>query len=152
MPNHVPRLLLDQQRRLQHVPFGGILGLDDGQFIGRIVAEHVLEKLVEPRRVLHQPVGRASFVEDRHRGAVQFRLLENILVDEVAENVARLGLLLAQDRRAGKADDGGIGQCLAQVAVQRARVRTVRLVHQDEDVRRTHSAPETPRSGYSLRR
>ena len=45
-------------------------------------------------------------------------------------------LLLAQDGRAGEADDGRVGQRLAQVAVQRARVRAVRLVHQHEDLLR----------------
>ena len=52
---HVARLLLDQQRRLQHVALGRVLRLDDRQLLGRVVAEHVLEELVEARRVLHQP-------------------------------------------------------------------------------------------------
>ncbi len=55
VPNHVARLLLDQQRRLQHVAFGRILRLDDGQLIGRIVAEHVLEELVEPGASVTSP-------------------------------------------------------------------------------------------------
>ena len=38
-----------------------------------------------------------------------------------------------QNGRAGEADDGGVGQRLAQVAVQGARVRAVGLVHQHED-------------------
>src|SRR6266852_1105655 len=33
VPDHVPRLLLDEQRRLQHVTFGCIFGLDKRQLI-----------------------------------------------------------------------------------------------------------------------
>ena len=89
---------------------------------------------VEARRVLHDAVRRPAFVEDRHGRAVEFGVLQDVLVDEVAEDLAGLRLLLAEDGRAGEADDRRVGQRLAQVAVQRARVRTMRLVHQHEDL------------------
>jgi len=51
VPQHVSRLLLDEQRGLQYVAFGGIPGFDDRQLLGCVVAKHVLEELVEPRLI-----------------------------------------------------------------------------------------------------
>ena len=117
MPKYVPRLLLDQERRFEDIAFGAIFRLDDRQFTRGVVPEQVFEELIQPRRILYQSVGRAAFVKDRHGGAVQFGVLEQVFVDEVAENLACLFLFMAEDGRARKADGGRIGQSPAQVAM-----------------------------------
>ena len=55
--------------------------------------------------------------------AVQFRVLQNVLVDEVAEDFACLLLFTAEDGRPGKADDGGSGECLASFCLETAEMR-----------------------------
>ena len=54
MLQHVPRLRLDQQGRFQNIPFGPILGFDDGQLVGPVLPEHVLKELIQAFRVLDQ--------------------------------------------------------------------------------------------------
>src|SRR5213594_229188 len=133
MPDNVPRLLLAYPRRFHDVALGRVLRFDDGQFRGGVVAEHILEDGIEAGGVFNDAIRGPSFVEDRHGRAVQFRVLQGVLVDEVAKDFVRFFLFAAQDGRACTADDGGIRQSLAQVAMQRARVGTVRFIHQHQD-------------------
>jgi len=77
MPDEIARLLFNEQGRFHHVTLGRILRFDDGQFLRRVVAEHVLKQRVEARRVLHDAVRRALLVKDWHGCAVEFRVLED---------------------------------------------------------------------------
>src|SRR5882724_7601867 len=108
MPNYVPSLLLDQHRCLQHIALCRVLRFDYRQFLVRIVTKQILEDRVETWGVLHNPICRSTFVEDRHRRSIQFRILKYVFVDELTENFPGLGFLLAQNGCAGETDDSRI--------------------------------------------
>ncbi len=84
--------------------------------------------------------GDAVLVVQRHGGAVVDRLLEVVDADVVAEDLARL-LLAGDQRRAGEADEGGVGQGVAHVQRQRVVLAAVRLVGHHDDVGRGRRAP-----------
>ena len=130
---HVARLVGDQRRGVEDVALGGVLLLDRLQFLGRVLAEQVLEQLVQAGAVLDRAVGGAPLVEHRHRGAVGLGLLDRVAVDELAEDLVGALLLAHDDRRAGEADARAVGQPGQQVGVQVAGLGAVRLVHQHED-------------------
>ena len=93
-------------------------------FVGDAVVQ------VEPRDAeLLAPV----LVDQLDGGAVLLRALEVVARDVVAEDA--LGdLVLLEQRRAGEADEGRVGQGEAHVAGELARLRAVRLVRDHDDV------------------
>ena len=133
MPDHVLCFLRNQQRRLKDITLGAVFCLDHRQFLIGVIPEHVLKQLIQTRRILDQAVGRAPFIKNGHGGAVKFGVLEQVLVDEIAEDLPCFGLFLAQNRSARKTDNRRIGQGSAKVAVQRPCVRTMGLIHKNEN-------------------
>ena len=81
----------------------------------------------------HAQVVAAGVVVERHRGAVLHRALEVVGGDVVAEHLAR-DLVAGEQRRAGEADATGVRQGVAHVEGERAVLRAVRLVADDDDV------------------
>ena len=78
----------------------------------------------------------ARFVVDGHRRAVVDRLLDVVDADVVAKDGA--GVLVGQlNRRAGEADEGGVGQRIVDVAgeaIHKIVLAAVRLVGNHNDV------------------
>ena len=94
---------------------GGVLGLDRLQFLGRVLAEQVLEEVVEVGAVLHRASAvRPSYRMGRWRRPP--RPADGVAVDEVAEDLVRALLVAHQDGRAGEADARAVGQPGQQVA------------------------------------
>ena len=104
--------LLGADERLDARPFALealllALGLVFGQ-VGDLGVDLRLLVLVEfdPRQ--------AALVVDRHGRAVLDRAADVVDVDVVAEHGGRVDVVLL-DRRAGEADEGGVGQRVAQI-------------------------------------
>ncbi len=75
----------------------------------------------------------AVLVIQRDSGVIDHRLLEVVDADVIAEDL--LGEFLAgHERRAGEADEGGVGQGVAHVERQQVVLAAVGLVGHDDDV------------------
>ena len=103
---------------------------------------------------LQLQLGQPALVVDRHRGAVDDGALDVVDADVVAEHGARVGVGLL-DRRAGEADERGVGQRVAHVpreAVDEVVLAAVRLVGDDDDVApvREHRMPVASLLGEEL--
>ena len=93
------------------------------------------------QRRIHLPIPQVQSdlprrVEDRHRRVIFLRLPDRICVDDVPEDFYRIRPREA-DRRPRKAEPPGVRQRLGQVArvaLQKAILRAVRLVGNDDDV------------------
>ena len=81
----------------------------------------------------HAELVAAGVVVQRHRGLVLDRPLEVVGGDVIAEHPPG-DLVVLEQRRAGKADVAGVRQGVAHVQRQRAVLRAVRLVGDDDDV------------------
>ena len=82
----------------------------------RVVLGQVLDFSIDQRLLVvrQRDPGQTAFVVDRHRGAVRDGAADVVDVDIVAEH--RWGVdVVALDRGPGEADEGGVGQCVAQV-------------------------------------
>ena len=79
-------------------------------------------------------LGDAVLVVQRHRGAVLDGAGEVVDADVVAEHLARAFLLALDQRRAGKADEAGIGQGIAHIQRKDVVLAAVRLVGDDDHV------------------
>ena len=89
-----------------------------------------------PLGLLQRQLGEPALVVDRDRGAVDHRPLDVVDADVVAEHRPRVGVGLL-DRRAGEADERGVGQGVAHVpgeAVDEVVLAAVGLVGDDDDV------------------
>ena len=77
----------------------------------------LLELRIEPGQLggIEGQLGDAAFVVDRHGGLVGHGALDVVDGDVVAEHRPGVGVGLL-DRRAGEADEGGVGEGIAQVA------------------------------------
>ena len=100
---------------------------------------------LRPLRFLQLQLREPALVVDGHRGAVDDGALDVVDADVVAEHGARVGVGLL-DRRAGEADERGVGQRVAHVpreAVDEVVLAAVRLVGDDDDVApvREHRVP-----------
>ena len=109
--------LLDARRAadqlLQRRPLR--LGLfADGDVL--LLLEHLFHVVVQfvDLRLPDIELGEARFVIDRHRGTIVHRILNVVDGDIVAKHGAGV-LVLGRDGRAGKANEGGPGQGIAQV-------------------------------------
>jgi hypothetical protein len=129
----VARLVGDQRRGLEDAALGGVLLLDRLQLLGCVLAEQILEQLVQAGAVLDRAPGGAPLVEHRHGRAVGLGLLDRVAVDELAEDLVGALLLAHDDRRAGEADARAVGQAGQQAGVQVARLGAVGFVHQHQD-------------------
>ena len=81
-------------------------------------------------------LGDAAFVINRHRGLVRHSALNVVYRNVVAEHRARVGIGFL-DRRAGKADERRLRQCIAHVAgeaVDHVILAAVGFVGDDDDV------------------
>ena len=79
-------------------------------------------------------LGDAVLVVQRHRGAVLDGAGEVVDADVVAEHLARAFLLALDQRRAGKADEAGMGQGIAHIQRKDVVLAAVRLVGDDDHV------------------
>ena len=71
---------------LDDIALGRVLLLDALKFLRRALAEHVLEEFVHVAAIGHGTLGGTALVQDGHRGPVLLRLLQAVLVDELAED------------------------------------------------------------------
>ena len=126
-----------------------------------LLAERLLELLLlllVQRRLVEQRVqlvlqlvggelqlGLPRLVVERHRRAVRDGLGEVVDRDVVAEDLARPLLLPGDQRRAGEADEGGVGQRPAHVGGELVVLAAVRLVGDDDDVARAPTGPASAR-------
>ena len=105
---HILRFFGDQPLRFQHVSLGGVLFLQDLQFLRRPFPEQVLKQLIHVPPILHFPGGGPSLVQDFDRGPIGFRLLDGVAVDIVTEDVMGFLPLPDDDRCSGKPDLGAV--------------------------------------------
>ena len=153
VPGHQRQPLLCADHRFELGPLGLelLLALDLLAF-GRLLEAGVdLRALGIKERELGQP----ALVVDRHRSAVLHGALDVVNADVVAEHRARVGVLQL-DRRAGKADERGVGKSVPHVpreSVDEVVLAAVRLVGDDDDVaplgEHLHSCP-SPTGGNGL--
>jgi hypothetical protein len=95
-------------------------------------ARHAVERVVE-LGLLHILLGMATLVQEWCDGAVLYRLVDGVLVDDTSK-LARRVLLLLRERRTGEANVAGVGEGRAHLGVEEAVLRAVALVDQHEDV------------------
>ena len=91
---------------------------------------------LRPLCLVQRELGETALVVDRHRRPVFDRALDVVDADVVAEHGLRVGVV-ALDRRAGEADERGIGQGVPHVAckaVDEVVLAAVRLVGDHHDV------------------
>ena len=116
------------ERGVEFLDVGHAFGLGQGE-----------ELAVEPLRG-HRHLARSHAVADRQRGFVPDRLADGVFVEIPAcvvgaeDRERAFPVRGPVDRRAGKADDGRVGQRGHQVRTQVSGDRTVRLVDEHEDV------------------
>ena len=114
------------------------LGLELLLAVDLLSLRRFLEARVDrrPLALVEGQLGEPALVVDRHRRPVLDRALDVVDADVVPEHSAGVGVLKL-DRRAGEADERGVGQRVAHVAriaVEEVVLAAVRLVGNDDDV------------------
>ena len=91
---------------------------------------------LRPLALVERQLGEPALVVDRHRRLVLDRALDVVDADVIPEHGAGVGVLKL-DRRAGEADERGVGQRIAhmaRIAVEEVVLAAMRLVGDDDDV------------------
>lgn len=134
MAEHVAGLGGYEVLGFEDVVLGCVLAFEGFELFGGVVAEHVLEELVERAFVGYRGAGGAALIEDFDGGAVGFGLANRVTVYEGTEDLLRGLAVFDHDRGSGEADPGGVRKSLPQVGVEGARLGAVGLVHQEQYV------------------
>ncbi|MNG10902.1 hypothetical protein D3C84_944000 [compost metagenome] len=109
MAQDVPRLVGDQRRGIKDMALGSVLLLDRLELFLRVLAEEVLEQLVQAGTVLNRTISGSALIKHRHGRAVSLGFLDGVAVDELSKNLMGALFVAHDDRRTGEANACAVG-------------------------------------------
>ena len=133
MKHHVAGLFFDETRCFENIRLVSVALADDGALGVRVVAEAIVESLVELGRLFHQTIGRAAFILNLDRRAVLPGCRHAVNVNKPSKNPERVLVGFAENGRAGEPDLHGVRQCRHHVGMKIACLRTVAFVNEQND-------------------